>query len=104
MIDDKIQEQNGISSLMEFVSDKSGLFILVFGKKRFEVKFQAMWEGDNGLDLNDPNYEEFDEIGFILIGKNEGIAVNRYHLPDEIYYEEKLIFKKVDESLVRVNK
>lgn len=100
----KLQKEidSGFDDLMQFVINKTGTYLLVYADKTVECKGLGMWESDNDLELDDPNYEEFNQLGF-KISEHTGVTVDYHSLPEEIYYEGKLVFKKVDGKLRKVD-
>lgn len=57
------------------------------------AKFLTMWESDNDLDLDDPDYEEYNSIAWINLSNNVGFEMCYHNMPKEVYYKDKLIFK-----------
>lgn len=98
----KPEEHNGLVELCRFINQlfknktvgNIGTFKLVYKDRTVNAKYDAMYDSDNGLDVNDPGYEEFSEISFDEVYTENGIYINYTNMPEEIYYDGKLIIKK----------
>ena len=75
-----------------FLQNRNALYTLIFaeGKKVF-ASFDTCCESDNGLELNDPNYEEF----ICIVMRNEEtdklFEFNYHNMPKEVYCGDKRI-------------
>lgn len=72
-------------------SNPTGIYILVYPKKKIEAKFETMCEDDNGLELEDTRQEEYNSIEFRTINGNIGIICNYHNMPKEIWCNGKRI-------------
>lgn len=94
----------GYDSFLYYIfSHCKGEFILVFGKEKYKAIFDLLYEDENGLEDGDPNYDEYNTVLFKK-EDNTFIEVNYLNLPDEIYHNGTLIFKKVEGELIEVLK
>lgn len=82
----------GFDALLDYCfNNYDGVYTLVYPKKKIEVKFDTMWEDDNGLELEDPNYEEYNSILFINLKTGKGIPICYHNMPKEIWHNGKKI-------------
>lgn len=94
------EKECGYDSFLYYIfSHRNGGFILVFGKEKNNVVFDLLYEDENGLEDDDPNYGEYNTVLFRK-KDNTFIEVNYLNLPDEIYHNDTLIYKKVDGKLI----
>ena len=83
----------GYSELLRYVANnKDGTYTITINNETFSAKYYLMYEDENGLELDDPNYEEYNTI---LFKKEDGsfIEINYLNLPYEIYRDGVLVFK-----------
>lgn len=74
-----------------------------YGNNIIDVKYDTIYEDENGLEDDDPNYDEYNRVLFKK-EDNTFIEVNYLNLSDEIYHNGTLIYKKVDGKLIEVVK
>lgn len=98
----KLEEHNGFVELYQFINQfyinktirDLGIFKLIYKDRTANAKYDTMYDSDNGLDVDEPGYEEFNEIAFDDVDTGEGFYINYTNMPEEIYYDGKLIVKK----------
>ena len=84
-----INEEKSFDKLFDFfLKNRNALCNLVFlDGKRLTAKFDTSYESDNELELDDPNYEEFDSI--VMRNEETGklFEFNHHNMPIEVYSE-----------------
>ena len=73
------------------LENQNKIFKLYYKDKVIEGKFDCVYETDNGLDINDLNYEEFYAIAFLNIKSNKLFEINYKTLPDKVYVDNQQI-------------
>ena len=73
---------------------ENSIFCLLYGTKKIECTFDTAYESDNNLEENDPNYEEYFALCFRNNISNQLFEVNYLNLPDLVYVDDNLIYKK----------
>ena len=82
----------GFDALIDYCdSNPDGIYTLVYDDKMINATFDTMWEDDNGLELDDPNYEEYNSILFINTKNNESIPICYHDMPKEVWHDGKRI-------------
>ena len=74
------------------LQNRSALYTLIFtGGKKVFATFDTCCESDNGLELDDPNYEEF--ICIVMRNEKTGklFELNYHNIPTEVYCGDKRI-------------
>lgn len=67
------------------LSLNSKTFKLIYIDKEIDATFDTMFDDDNGLYVDDPNYEYFNSIVFCNIKTQELFIVNCKKMPESIY-------------------
>ncbi len=82
------KELNGFSKLFHcaWSASEGSFFRFVTDKAIIVAKVDCFYETDNGLELDDPNYEEYNAIAFENIETGELFEVNYLNLPQKVYY------------------
>ena len=75
-----------------FLQHRNALYNLIFSRgKKVIASFDTCCESDNGLELDDPNYEEF----MCIVMRNEETGklfeLNYHNMPKEVYCGDKRI-------------
>lgn len=78
-----------------------GEFIFVFGDEKIRAKYDTIYEDENEYEECDPRYEEYNTV---LFKKDDGsyLEVNYLSMPDEVFHNGVLAFKKANGVLVKV--
>lgn len=76
------------------IKHKNNQFIFMYDKKRILCTFDTAYETDNCLEENDLNYEEYFALCFNNDENNQLFEVNYHNVPDLVYVNEELIYKK----------
>ena len=79
----------------------TGVFTFAFGEKRVDAKLFTIFEDENHLEEGDPNYKEYNTVLFKTLDGTL-LKINYLNLPDEVYHDGKLIFKKIDGKLTEM--
>ena len=78
-----------------------GEFTFIFDKSKVNAKYDTIYEDENDLPDDDSNYDEYNTILF-KIEDRRYIEINYLNMPNEIYHNGALIFKKVNGKLIKV--
>jgi len=101
------EEETNYSILFRYMLDifKNRLshnFTFIYKDKNIKAIVDTMYDSDNCLDLDDPDYEEYNAIAFENLETKELFEMGYMNMPEEIYDNDKLIFKKVNGILKEV--
>lgn len=84
--------QCGFDNLLSYCfKHPNGVYTLIFKDKKVKAYYDTMWEDDNGLELDDPNYEEYNSILFINVKNNESVPICYHDMPKEVWHDGKRI-------------
>lgn len=87
------KENNGFQQLLDFVVEhENDKYLLIYEGKQIIAEYITMYETDNSLDEDDPNYEEFNAIDFKNTETGEEFEVTYLNLPKEIICNGKKIY------------
>ncbi len=79
------KENNGFTILYCYVSEHpNDTYTFIYDDRKIMVTFDCMYETDNGLDIGEDGYEEFNAIAFLDLAINELFEVNYSNLPKAI--------------------
>lgn len=73
---------------------EEGEFIFVFGDEKIRAKYDTIYEDEN----------EYEEYNTVLFKKDDGsyLEVNYLSMPDEVFHNGVLAFKKTNGVLIKV--
>ena len=70
----------------------NGLYTFCYNKKNIEAVFDTDYESDNGLDVDEDEYEEYQCMAFKRISDGSLFEVNYHQLPDKVVCDGEVIF------------
>lgn len=81
--------------LSEVSHNRGSVFELQWNSGRRKLaKGTCSYDTDNARDLDDPKYEEYEEIAFRDLATKELFPINYHNLPDEVWCDGKLVYKR----------
>ncbi len=81
-----IDKKNLMNKLRAYVEkNRKTIYTLKNKDKIIKVYLDTAYDSDNGLALDDENYEEYFCILFQKISDGSFVEINYHNLPDEIY-------------------
>lgn len=100
MIKNQKESDSGFIEFYDYINKNPYIkYTLKYGTKIIDCEYFGCAESENDLDLNNPAYEEYNELYF-RINTTKAIDINYHNMPDEIYNDGKLIFKKLGNKIV----
>lgn len=80
------KENNGFIQLLRYVHrNEDAEYLLVYKGAKRKALYITDFETDNGLDLDEEGYEEFNAINFEDVETGEQLVVDYHCLPDEVW-------------------
>lgn len=102
MIRYKKEKECGYDAFLTYMHKHGeGEFVFVFGDEKIRAKYDTIYEDENEYEECDPHYEEYNTV---LFKKDDGsyLEVNYLSMPDVVFHNGVLAFKKVNGVLVKV--
>ena len=94
------KENNGFISLVKYISsNRGGEYVLVFNDRRVHCKFESMYEGDNGYEIVEDEYEAYFVLEFYNTDSLRMFEVTYQNVPNEVYHNGELVFSIQDHKL-----
>ncbi len=81
------KELNGFDKLFQYAwnAGESTIFKFVNDDVIIKARVDCFYETDNGLELDNPNYEEYNAIAFENVETHELFEINYLNLPQAVY-------------------
>lgn len=96
------EKECGYDAFLTYMHEHDeGEFIFVFGDEKIRARYDTIYEDENEHDDDDPRHEEYNTV---LFKKDDGsyLEVNYLSMPDEVFHNGVLTFKKANSVLVKV--
>lgn len=79
-------EEGRFKQLLFYVEgNPDHVYTMYIGSTKVSVYFDTCFESDNGIETEEPGYEEFWCIAFQNINTGELFEVNYHNLPDQVW-------------------